>query len=336
MTNYTLRPYLLSDAQAVVDVINASSMQTVGFPRAVVDSVGNIWSYRFVPFSSEKFVVVGGEDQIIGYAYFTSEDHHIAAETGASVHPNHWDRGIGSRLLEWAQVQARESSVKAPQGIRTVLQTSLYDAEQGAIKLFTDHGYSAIREWVHLVLEMEQPPVVPALAPNLTLREMDLEHDWDIVGPAMDEAYADHWGAIPLGSYEIMEQEDSDDDKSTDTPEDSSYSNAPGYCFIVLDGDLVAGGILSNAKLVERQDSGRVGSLFVRPRYRRQGIARTLMLGAFDAFWRNGFRRVITDSDAKSFTDAPKLYQGLGMKPYRSEFTYEKEIRPGREVRLLG
>jgi GNAT superfamily N-acetyltransferase len=76
--------------------------------------------------------------------------------------------------------------------------------------------------------------------------------------------------------------------------------------------------------------------MFVRPRYRRQGIARTLMLAAFDAFWKNGFRRVITDTDAKSFTDAPKLYQGLGMKPYRSEFTYEKEIRLGKEVRLLG
>jgi hypothetical protein len=25
----------------------------------------------------------------------------------------------------------------------------------------------------------------------------------------------------------------------------------------------------------------------------------------------------------------------LGMRPYRREFTYEKEIRPGREVRLL-
>jgi len=45
---------------------------------------------------------------------------------------------------------------------------------------------------------------------------------------------------------------------------------------------------------------------------------------------------VITDTDAKSFTDAPKLYKGLRMRPYRSEFTYEREIRPGREVRLLG
>jgi GNAT superfamily N-acetyltransferase len=102
-----------------------------------------------------------------------------------------------------------------------------------------------------------------------------------------------------------------------------------------LDGKTVAGGILCNAKLVERNDTGRVGSIFVRPAYRQRGIAKALMLTAFDAFWRNGFRRIITDTDANSFTHSTRLYTGLGMKPYRSEFTYEKEIRPGKEVRRL-
>ncbi len=98
--------------------------------------------------------------------------------------------------------------------------------------------------------------------------------------------------------------------------------------------DLLSG-ILCDAKLVERSDTGRAGSMFVRPRYRRQGIARMLMLASFEAFWKNGFRRVITDTDAKSFTEAPKLYKGLGMKPNRSEFTYEKQIRAGKEERRL-
>jgi mycothiol synthase len=337
MANYKLRPYTASDAQAVVDVINASSMQTVGFPRAVVDSVGNFWAYRFVPLSSERIVAADEDNKVVGFAYFRSGDDHIVAETGASVHPDHWGKGIGTALLAWAEDHAIQDSAEAPQGIRTVLQTSLYPTERNAIKLFQDHGYTPVREWVHLVLEMDQPPVIPVLAPNLSLREMDLDNDWDTVGPAMEEAYADHWGAIPPGSYESVGQEveahQSDDEEAT--PEDTSYSNAPGYCFIVLDGTTVAGGILCNAKLVERADTGRVGSMFVRARYRRQGIARALMLAAFDTFWKNGFRRIITDTDAKSFTDAPKLYLGLGMKPYRSEFVFQKEIRPGREVRLL-
>lgn len=339
MKTYKLRSYTPSDAPSVVDVINTSSIQAVGFPRAVVDSMGNVWSHRYVPFASEKVVAINGNNEIVGYAYFASEDHHIVAETEVSIHPDHWGKGIGTALLEWAEEKARNTSLRAPQGIRTVLQTSLFENEQDTIKLFQNHGYGPIREWVHLVLEMDQQPVIPALPPPLILREMDLENDWDIVDPVMDEAYADHWGVIPPGSFEIVEQEKSETSASNneeDTPDDSSYSNAPGYCFLVLDGDIVVGGILCNAKLVERADTGRVGSMFVRPLYRRRGVARTLMLAAFDAFWKNGFRRVITDTDAKSFTDAPKLYKGLGMKPYRSEFTFEKEIRPGKEVRLLG
>lgn len=326
-----LRSYTSSDAQAVVEIINASSMRTVGFHRAALDAFGSVWAYRYVPFSSEKIVAIDHDDQVIGYAYFTSEDDHIASETGGSVHPDYWGKGIGTTLRHWAEGKAKESSHQAPAGVKTVLQTSIYESERDAIALFKDHGYSPVREWVHLVLEMDEQPFIPPLPPKLTLREMDLDNDWDIVGPAMDEAFTDHWGSIPA---EFVESED-DKEESTEQPADDSYSNAPGYCFIVLDGDTVAGGILCNAKLVERTDTGRVGSIFVRQAYRRRGIAQALMLTAFDAFWKNGFQRVITDTDLNSFTDSTKLYTGLGMKPYRSEFTYEKEIRPGKEIRRL-
>ena len=338
MENYQLRAYKPSDAQAVADVINGSAMATVGFPRAVVDSVGSLWAYRFVPLSSERMVVVNKDNEVVGYTYFRSGDDNIVGETGASVHPDHWDKGIGTALLAWAEERALEESAGAPEGVRTVLQVVCYEAERDAIQLFGDRDFHRIREWRHFVFDMNEPLAVPALAPHLTLHEMDLDTDWDIVGPAMDEAFATHWGAIPPGSYETTQKEESQQDESDheeETPEDSSYSNAPGYCFTILDGETVAGGVLCNAKLVERADTGRIGSIFVRPRYRRQGLGRALLLTAFEAFWKNGFRRIILDTDSESFSNSASLYQGVGMKPYRSEFVYEKEIRPGREVRLL-
>ena len=337
MNNYSLRPYSPADVQAVVDVINASSMRILGFPRAVVDAVGSLWSHRFVPSTSGKIVAVDEHNEIVGYSYFTSRDNHIVSETGGAVHPDHWGKGIGTMLLAWAEESAQETSQGAPAGVRTVLQTILYGSEMDAIKLFKDHGYSPVREWMHLVIEMQEQPKVPTLPPDLTLREMDLDNDWELVGPAMDEAFADHWGNIPAEFLEVDDGEKAEtaDEEKPEQPTDDSYSNAPGYCFLVLDGETVAGGILCNAKLVERMDTGRVGSIFVRPGYRRRGIAQALMLTAFDAFWKNGFRRIITDTDANSFTDSTNLYKGLGMKPYRSEYTYEKEIRPGKELRRL-
>ena len=115
--------------------------------------------------------------------------------------------------------------LKAPQGIRTVLQTFCYQAEQAAIQLFEDYGFQRVREWLHFVVEMNEPPVAPVLSPDLMIREMDLEHDWDLVGPAMEEAFATHWGAIPPGLYEITPEEDSQGNESSheeETPVDTS------------------------------------------------------------------------------------------------------------------
>lgn len=339
MENYKLRPYTPSDAPAVVEMINASSRSTVGFPRAVVDAVGNLWAYRFVPLSSERVVAIDEQDKVIGYAYFRSMDDHIFGETGYSVHPDYRDSGIDTLLLTWAEERAKEDSLQAPQGVRTVLQTVCYEADRGTSQRIEEHGFRKVREWRHFVLDIDEPPAIPELNPHLTLREMNLDNDWDIVGPAMDEAFATHWGSIPPGSYETEQEEDAtetDSDDEQDLPEDTSYSNSPGYCFIVLDGDAVAGGVLCNAKLVERADTGRIGSIFVHPSYRRQGLGHVLLLTAFDAFWKTGYRRMTLDTDSQSFSNSVSLYQSVGMNPYRTEFVYEKEIRPGREVRLLG
>src|SRR5687767_3138350 len=175
MNNISLRAYAPSDAQSVVDVINASSALTVGFQRAVVDAVGNLWAYRFIPFSSEKVIAINEQNEVVGYACFTSPDEHIVAETGGAVHPEYWGRGIGTALVKWAEDRAIDLSRHAPTAIKSVLQTTLFESEPDAIKLFTDRGYSKVREWVHLVVEMEEPPTIPALAPNLTFREMDLD-----------------------------------------------------------------------------------------------------------------------------------------------------------------
>jgi GNAT superfamily N-acetyltransferase len=333
---FNLRPFAPSDAQVVVHLINAAA-QPLNTQRAVVDGAGNVRLARYVPPVSQKVVVTNRQNEVVGYAYLADRDQHIVYEVGGAVHPDYWQRGVGTMLLGWAEQQAGSLSNQAPAGIRTVLQTNLYEAEHEAVQLFTESGYANVRGWLHLVIELEAPPAPPTLPGRLTLRQMDLENDWEIVGPAMDEAFADHWGTISLTTPESLSLEE--EASMPDALEDETYSNTPGFCFLVMDRDLVAGGILCNARLIERshtdQDTGRVGSLFVRPGYRRQGTGRTLMLAAFQAFWQNGIRRIITDTDAESFTDAPSFYNNLGMKWYRREFLYEKEIRPGKEVRRL-
>ena len=329
---HLLRPYTPADAQAVVAVINADGAATMGVRRALVDGAGNVRLARYVPPASDKVVAVDPAGRLAGYAYLADREQHIVYEVGGAVHPDYWEQGVGAALLGWAEQRATALCQQAPPGVKTVLQANLFAAEARAQRLFTQCGYAQARAWLHLQIDLAAPPPAPTVPDGMTLRAIDLDEDWDILGPAMDDAFADHWGVITLPATDAPDDAEAPDE---DLPEDESYSNAPGFCFMLLAGDQVAGGVLCNARIVERPGTGRVGSLFVRPQFRRIGAGRALMLTAFQAFWQRDIQRIIADTDAGSFTQAPKLYTELGMRPYRQEFLYEKEIRPGREVRRL-
>ncbi len=330
--HYLLRPYSIADAPQVVDMVNAEGRLALGLTRAALDSFGQVRLMRYVPGASPKVVAVTPQRQIAGFAYVANREQHIVYEIGGAVHPDHWGQGLGMQLLVWGEQQVGVLSRSAPAGIRVVLQTNLFEGEERARHLVARAGYAQVREWLHFAIELQSPPPAAMMPDGMTLQPIDLEDDWDRVGPAMDDAFADHWGAMLAP---LPETDGPDLAPLVDAPEDESYSNAPGFCFMALVGGEVAGGILCNARLVERNDSGRVGSVFVRPQYRRQGVGRALMLAAFDAFWQAGLRRIILDTDAGSFTQAPRFYTHLGMQAYRREFLYEKQVRPGKEARRL-
>ncbi|HQU35413.1 MAG TPA: GNAT family N-acetyltransferase [Anaerolineales bacterium] len=329
MTSYTLRHYTSADAPQVVDMLNANRAN----PRAVVDGAGNIRLIRYVPFSSSKVVVEDEQKNIVGYAYVADKENNFVFETGGGVRPDHWNTGVGSMLIQWAEEEAFQLSANAPKGVRCVLQVNIFESDDEAIRLFEEAGFSNIRTWAHydIQLKSEHP-----LSGDMKIRSFDLDNDddWDLVSPVQDAAFMDHWGAYSLPPLESAEPEV--EENHEDEPViDPSYSNAQGYCFIAFVGDEAAGGILCNAKLVEFPNTGRVGSVFTNPKFRRKGVGKNLMLSAFNAFYQNGMRRVILDTDAQSFTDSAKFYTSFGMKIYRREFLYEKEIRAGEEIRRL-
>jgi GNAT superfamily N-acetyltransferase len=337
----SLRPYDLAYQEQVVNLINANAEMVLGAPQAVVDGVGNVRLARYVPPSSEKVIVLDRQNRPVGFAYCANLERSIVHSMGGAVHPDYWGQGVGSLLVKWAVECAEANALDTPLGVRTVLQTNLFEAQGQAIQLFKDLGFCKVRTWAHMEVELSSRPLPPHLPHPLRLREMDVDNDWDSVGPAMDEAFADHWGVIvgleeAVSGVQIQNPDVDEPAQQEEEPvEDDSYSNAAGFCFIAVNGEEAVGGILCNNRLVERGDTGRVGSLFVRPRYQRQGVGRALMLAAFNAFWEAGIKRIVTDTDNESFKEAPKFYTSLGMRFYRQEFLFEKEIRPGREVRRL-
>jgi GNAT superfamily N-acetyltransferase len=326
-----LRPFTKVDAPRVVDVLNAASAHSTGMRRAVVDGVGNVRKTRWVSPRGERLVV---EDDgiVIGYAYLEAPSPYVVCSMGGAVHPDAWGLGVGTALVRWAVDCALVVATCAPPESRVVLQAIVFEVELRTRALLEAEGFRPVREWVHRIVTLEVRPHV-VLPEGVVIRPMDIEDDWDVVGPAMDEAFADHWGEliapVDVPDCTVMAPTDMDE------VQDDSYSNTPGLCFVALVEGEVAGCVLCNGKLIGQTDAGRVGSLSVRPAFRKRGIGRALMLSAFDAFWQRGVRRVITDTDAGSLTDSNSLYASLGMQVYAREVTYEKEIRAGHELRRM-
>lgn len=328
---YQLRNYKTSDAANVVAMLNAKRES----PRAVVDGAGNIRLIRYVPFSSSKAVIEDESGNIVGYAYVADKENNFVLETGGGVHPDHENQGVGSMLIDWAEKESQRLSENAPKGIKCVLQVNIFESDKHSINLFENANYQKVRTWAHYDMQLNQ--TLP-LVSGVTVRAFDLDNDddWDLVGPVQDAAFMDHWASYSLPPVDAEpEQEEQNDENEEEPVLDFSYSNAQGYCFISFVNDEVAGGILCNAKLVEYQNTGRVGSVFTHPKFRRKSVGKNLMHSAFNAFYQNGMKRVILDTDSQSFTDSSKFYTSFGMKIYRYEFLYEKEIRAGEEIRNL-
>jgi GNAT superfamily N-acetyltransferase len=106
---FNLRPFAPSDAQVVVHLINAAA-QPLNTQRAVVDGAGNVRLARYVPPVSQKVVVTNRQNEVVGYAYLADRDQHIVYEVGGAVHPDYWQRGVGTMLLGWAEQQAGSAS----------------------------------------------------------------------------------------------------------------------------------------------------------------------------------------------------------------------------------
>ncbi len=104
--------------------------------------------------------------------------------------------------------------------------------------------------------------------------------------------------------------------------------------FIAMDGPSgeIAGLNLCRPVSYYDAERGWVGEIGVRRPWRKQGLGLALLRHAFNEFYRRGKRKVGLGVDAQNLTGALRLYESAGMHVDQAYDTYEKEIRPGREI----
>ncbi|HJR79547.1 MAG TPA: GNAT family N-acetyltransferase, partial [Anaerolineales bacterium] len=102
----------------------------------------------------------------------------------------------------------------------------------------------------------------------------------------------------------------------------------PSLWVIAWDGQEVAGFSLNRY----RMGIGWIRTLGVRRPWRKRGLGEALLLHSFGEFYKRGTKTIGLGVDAQNLTGATRLYQKVGMHAASEYVTYEKELRPGRDI----
>lgn len=323
---FHLRHPNLNDLQAVTELIVATDMATRGESDFAAEDLLSAWKAPNFDLNRDAWVVTlanghlalptdpGGS--IVAYEELWNQKDHARLHGDGYVHPQYREQGLGTFLLHILEAHARQQIPLAPKEIQVSIRNGVDGADPSGKKLHEHEGYSPIRYFWRMRIEMQRMPDPPQLPAGISLRAFDPDHDDErALFTALDEAFSDHWGHISW-EFDWWRQ------RNIERPDFD-----PGLWFLVQDGDQIAGGVLGKF----RQDIGWIGTLGVRRAWRRKGIGLALLQQTFAEFFRRGMKTVELSVDAQNPTGATSLYERAGMYRAHEYLVYEKILRPGKE-----
>jgi mycothiol synthase len=321
---YTCRPAAHEDADAVLGVLNACSLDAMGVAYFSEDYLRTMWADPQLDLGADTRVVCDPAGEVVGYALAISHSPHVRVQFLGAVPPEHRGRGIGSHLYDWVHNRARQLVDQAAPEARVALITSIPHQDAPSRALLEAQGLAAVRHFWAMEIPLDEAPPAPVLPDGITIRGMTAGEDDRPVFRVVHESFRDAWGYVErpfeeayAGWREHVEAQPEHD---------------PTLDFLALDGDTIAGVALCLPRSWDDPDKGWIGILGVLRDYRRRGIASALLRHAFGEFYRRGQKRAGLGVDSGSLTGAQRLYEQVGMHVRYQFVTYEKELRPGVDL----
>ncbi len=235
--------------------------------------------------------------------------------TDGYVHPGHTGHGVGGALLEAIEARARELEPGLAPGERVYLETAHLVGDPGAPTLFAAKGYRRVRSFFRMVRPLLGDEPAPSLPAGLEFRPFVADIHGPAVHAAHEEAFVEEWGHRPR-------------DYSVWSEKVIGWTRFDPELFVAIwDGEEVAGFSLNYDKRMG--DWGWIGTLGVRPAWRRRGLGLALLHESFRRFARRGESTAALGVDSENPTGATRLYERAGMRELWRADVWQKELRAG-------
>ena len=292
-----------SDYQAMADLIEISHL--ADGDEYLPDATGLQIDYEHTPAfdPAVDFLFAEVDGRLVGYgAVDRQEREKVVYHMTGIVHPDYRRRGLGRAILRRNEARLREIAAGHDDPAGREYGADAGDRESGARELFLSEGYRPVRHYFTLKrADLDDLPQA-SVPDGIELRPLEPPAH-RAVFDASNEAFRDHW----------------DHRESTEEHFTAFFQSPdlePDLCRIAWAGEEVAGSVLTfvwkneNAKL--GQQRAWFERISVRRPWRRQGLARAMIVSAMAAVRAANLDAVMLGVDSENPTGALQLYVSLG------------------------
>jgi len=272
---------------------------------------------RSDPFTDLIFVEI--DNKVIGYGRvgWYPEDAGDRIYYGLGwVIPTWRRKGIGTAILKFIEHRSREIAADHPQGSKKYYQNDHNNERGDVAHLLKNNRYKEVRWGYEMARLIAEPLPEVSLPEELVVRPVPKNRYRDLFD-AQNEAFRDHWGHVEATEEDFQR-----------FLSDPTFN--PSLWKVAWDQDQVAGMVLNYVSEEENSEyqrkRGYTEYISVRRPYRRQGLARCLLVMSIKMFQEIGMEETALGVDAQNPNHALSLYEGVGYKVNKKFITYRKPL----------
>ena len=299
MKKYSVRPARLSDIEAVHDIIAKQNIADFGNALKTLDDLQKSWQTIDL---EEDTCIAFADGKTAGYAELLDNDSPFIYLA---------DRNDVNLAFQLLMILEEKAAGRKKETINLFAKVS--EKNNTLLQLFAVNGYKSNLSFLIMELVMDEAPASAQLPEDITIRPFVKGQDEQITYQTDEEAAKDKGYHDPL-SYEGWVKRMGMEKESFD----------PNLWFLACEGNEVAGVALN--VLAKQSNTGWVDHLSVRQAWRKKGIGKALLLYSFGEFYRRGIYDIKLSVDSKSLTNAPRLYESVGMATEQQYHIYRKEM----------
>ncbi len=299
MKRYFVRPAKPGDLEAVYELIAKQNTVDYGNALRTVDDLRKSWETINI---EDVTCTAHADGNLAGYAELLEGD---------SLYIYLADRGNTDLAFQLMTILEEKALAHKTETIKLFAKIS--EKNNTLLQLFASKGYRSNLSFLTMELLMDAPPPAPQWPEGIAVRTFVRDKDERATYQVDEEAAEDKGYHTPL-SYEDWVTRMRINKESFD----------PSLWFLALEANEIAGAALNIYS--KEFNTGWVDHLSVRRAWRKRGIGRALLLHSLGEFYRRGVNHVKLNVDSKSLTNAPRLYEQVGMRTIQQYHIYTKEI----------